>query len=61
MLSAIGFAIAIIWAFVTPYLFSGSADSALATALATVAGVVVFIGGGALLDRRRKVRASSSR
>lgn len=61
MFSAIGFVLAIIWAFVSPYLFAGAGDAALATALATVAGLIVFIGGGALLDRRRKVRAPSSR
>ena len=61
MFAAIGFVIAIIWAFVTPYLFAGADDAALATALATVAGLIVFIGGGALLDRRRNARASSSR
>lgn len=62
MYFSIGFLLAVIVAFASPYLYANSTDNpALLTAITTVVAWIVFAGGGHLIDRRRKQRLGSEK
>ncbi|WP_186324366.1 hypothetical protein [Microbacterium paludicola] len=54
MFFALGLVPTIVIAFVSPYVWDGSADSSTLTAVTTTAAIVGLAGGGHLLDHFRK-------
>lgn len=61
MYLGIGFALSLVIAFVSPYLWDSSEDPSLLAALTSTVAFVVLCGGGLLLDRRRKRKRATSR
>lgn len=57
MYKALGVLLAIIVAFVVPYIWDSSEDPVLFTTVSTIIAFVVFCGVGMLLDRKRSSRA----
>ncbi|PRB68653.1 hypothetical protein CQ011_12995 [Arthrobacter sp. MYb213] len=53
MYTAFGVLLAIIVAFVAPYIWDSSRDPVLFSTVSTISAFVVFCGVGMLLDRRR--------